>query len=100
MLIITDDIYRALALQLIQAIEQKYYFSGSIEYDTQEMYSTLVTSVIIDKKSIVFPEGSHDVIVDVVPVWWEFKTFQRDGEVHNSFSWREFVEFLPINKID
>ena len=100
MLIITDDLYRSIAEQLVLEIDQKYYFSGSIEYDTSELYSTLIISVIVDKKCIVVPEGAYNVITDIVPVWWEFKTFQRDGEVHNSFSWQEFNEFLPINIIE
>ncbi len=100
MLIITDKIYKDIAEQLLVDIDQKYFFSGSIEYDTEDLYSTLITSLIIDKKTIVLPEGAHDIIIDVTPVWWEFKTYQREGEVYNSFSWQEFKEFLPINLIE
>ena len=100
MLIITDKIYNAIADQLVVDIDQKYFFSGSIEFDTEELYSTFTTSVIIDKKRIVVIEGVYDVFEDIIPVWWEFKTYQREGEVYNTFSWQEFKEFLPINRIE
>ena len=100
MLIITDDIYQFIAKQLVSEIDQKYFFTGSIEYDTDEFYSTLITTVLVDKKRITEPDGFRDIILDITPVWWEFKTYQREGEVYNSFSWQEFNEFLPINKIE
>lgn len=100
MLIITEPIYQNIAKIVVENIGQRYFFSGTVEYDTEELYSTLVTTLLIDKKRITEPDGAREVIVDIIPVWWEFKTFQREGEVSNSFSWQEFKEFLPINKIE
>ncbi|GHU99199.1 hypothetical protein FACS1894159_02840 [Bacteroidia bacterium] len=93
MLSVSPEIYRAVADRLLRAIADKEFFNGSIEYDTEEFYSSLRTTLIIyrDKSSL---HGGGEPISDIVPVWWEFSLSQPQGEVDTDFSWRELKEYL------
>ena len=94
MIILNDDIYRAISEMLIEQINHSTYFSGTIEYDNDEYYSTLITTLMIQYKRIEYSDGVSDKIVNITPVWCEYKTYQESGEVCNSFSWSEFRSCL------
>lgn len=84
--------YRALADLLMKAIDQKDYFNGSVEYDTDEFYSTLTTTMIIYRNPEDAPQGGR--IADIVPIWWQFDIRQQHGAAENDFSWRELKKHL------
>lgn len=63
------------------------FFNGTVEYDTDEFYSSLKCTLIICR-------GDDNKIISVLPVWWEYVMNFEDGEQWNDFSWREFDRFL------
>jgi len=92
MLSIDPPTYRAVAASVMQAIADKDFFNGSVEYDTDEFYSTLRMTLIVyrDREA----PGCGGAIRNIVPVWWEFSLSQSGGEVDTDFSWRELREYL------
>lgn len=97
MLTINDNIYRQLAQLVLEAIGNNDYFNGTIEYDTDEFYSTLYVTLIIYREPLDDPtDMTHNAtrIRDIVPIWWEYKVIQANGPVMNDFSWREFRDYL------
>lgn len=98
MIEISDELYRLLAQRLLEQLSQTTYFNGSIEVDTDEIYTTLRVSVIVYRRAYEEPTGVIEKITDIVPVWWEYITTDAHGEQANDFSWREFMEYLDIRK--
>jgi len=102
MLSIDPKTYRAIAASVAHAIADKKFFNGSVEYDTDEFYSTLRMTLIIYRDSDGRTCASADradracghAIRNIIPVWWEFSLSQPGGEVDTDFSWRELVEYL------
>lgn len=97
MIEIDHNCYKNLAQILIAAIGEHNYFSGTIEYDTEEFHSKLTTTLIIYRETILDPsDPSHSAthITDIVPVWWEFHTHESGIESDNDFCWGEIKEFL------
>lgn len=94
MLEINGLIYEGVASALAEAIEGREYFNGSVEFDTEEVGTTLVATLIIYRRDERYPEGSCREAVDIVPVWWEFRTVQECGEVLNDFSFGELKKYL------
>lgn len=89
MLTINEEIYTNVAECLLSAIGNDFFFNGTIEYDSDELYSTLRCTLIIYRESVEDCAGDFTRIKDIVPVWWEFSTVQQCGTVDNDFSWRE-----------
>lgn len=99
MLVIGSEIYEMVAEKLIEKIATRGYFRGAVEIDTPELYAELKGTFLIHRTPLREPDNmSIDAtrIKEISPVWWEFSTFQCCGEVHNTFSWSEFENHLPI----
>ncbi len=94
MIEISTPAYCTIAARLRQAIGQSDYFNGTIEYETEEFYSTLTLTAIIYRRTEIMPEGPRRPISDIVPIWWEFTTVQECGNVLNCFSFSELKPFL------
>ena len=47
MIEINETIYKQIAALLLAEIGEKDYFNGTIEYDTEEFYSSLTCTLII-----------------------------------------------------
>ena len=54
----------------------------------------LTASVIVCRRRESLPEGDVDAVADLVPVWWEFRTADGEGEVANDFSFSEMKAYL------
>ncbi len=94
MIEITNEIYRAVAGRLKEEIGSAEYFNGTVEYETEELYSALTLTAIVYRRTDRFPEGARRPIADIVPVWWEFSTVQQFGEALNDFSFSELKQYL------
>lgn len=94
MLEINDLIYEGVAGALAEALEGRDYFSGSVEFDTEEVGTTLIATLLVYRRDERYPEGRRREITDIVPVWWEFRTIQECGEVSNDFSFGELKKYL------
>lgn len=96
MIEISDGLYRLLAQRLMEQLSQTTYFNGSIEVDTDELYTTLRATLIVYRRAYEEPTGMIEKITDIVPVWWEYVTTDVHGEQTNDFSWCEFIEHMDI----
>lgn len=91
---INEETYRNVASLLIERVGEADFFNGTVEYDTDEFYSSLHCTLIIRRNSFeseLFPSVSATTIC---PVWWEYHLHQADGEQPNDFSWSEFTPYL------
>lgn len=94
MIEISTEIYQAIARRLKAAVGDTNYFNGTVEYETEEFYSTLTLTSIVCRRNESLPEGDFSRIADLVPVWWEFSTVQECGEVLNDFSFAELKQYI------
>ena len=92
MIEINEKMYEEIASLLLNEIGDADYFNGTVEYDTEEFYSSLICSLIICRD----PESL--AILSILPVWWEYYIALIDGEQLNDFSWMELDRYL-INKL-
>ena len=88
MISIDDQTYQAIAALLRDELSGREFFNGSIEYDTEEFYSTLTCTLILRND----PDTGR--LASATPVWWEYHLHQREGEVLTDFSWSELNRFL------
>lgn len=94
MIEITSEIYRDIAALLTEEIGGADYFNGTVEYETEEFYSTLTLTAIVYRSSGRRPEGETRMVTDIVPVWWEFATVQQSGGSLNDFSFTELKRYI------
>lgn len=80
---ITEDIYRRTAYEVKKLFNETKFFSGSVELDSDEgdYYARLILTAM-DKDG------------NIVPVWWEFHTYQPGGEVLNDFQFDELDKYM------
>ncbi len=89
-LTVTPELYQEILARLTDAIGDRNYFSGSLEFVFEGIACRLRTSVIVSRRTELLPEGTFEVIDDLVPVWWEFHTESDEaGEMLNDFSFGE-----------
>lgn len=94
MVTINEKIYTEMASKLLHAINETNFFSGTIEFDNEELYATLRCTLIVYRETIEDLTGNFSRIKDIVPVWWEMDTVQECGVVANDLEWRELKEYL------
>lgn len=88
MITITKQIYEEIAELLLEKIREKDFFNGTVEYDTDEFYSSLTCTLIICRA----PETG--IILSVLPVWWNYDIALIDGEQQSDFQ-LEHPEPIP-----
>lgn len=76
---IEPHIYEALAQKLLEEIGMRDYITTSLEVEDGDLFFRFTCSAIIYRRTEQWPEGVFEVISDIVPVWWELRSF-RDGE--------------------
>ncbi len=95
---INPNDYAYVAANLAAEIEARNFFSGTIRTEHDGFESELLATLIIYRQKALPEEGPTTLlgpIVDVVPVWWEFHTFDPDGEeVLNDFSFSDIKPLL------
>ena len=88
MITINYRMYEKISDLLLRRIEETHFFNGTIEYDTDEVYSSLVSTLIVSR------DQENGRILSVLPGWWDFSLFQAEGEQTTDFSWNELNRFL------
>ena len=91
---ISTQLYAEVIARLKEKIGAKGYFSGSLSFDHEGVFCRLVVSCFVYRREVRMPEGAHEAIVDLVPVWWEFHTADENGELLNDFSFDELRTLL------
>ena len=79
---ISEDQYREVMERLVEEVHRKDYYSGSISgvfHDDVEWHLELAV--------VVYNDGW--AINDIVPVWWNFNTYNDEDELNNDFQFEE-----------
>ncbi len=92
---ISSALYSEVADRLRGYIDGKGYYSGSFEFDFEGIHCLMRLSGVIYRTHETLFENCTRCIEDIVPVWWEFHTFDEAGdELLNEFSFNELREYL------
>ena len=91
---VSPELYRETAVRLADALDGGGYFSGSVRFAFGGRECRLTASGIGCRRRESLPEGDVDAVADLVPVWWEFRTADGEGEVANDFSFSEMKAYL------
>lgn len=96
---ITPNDYAYVAANVTDRIEHRSFFSGAIRTDHEGFVSELIATLIIYRnRPEEEPNGPTQLlgtICDIVPVWWEFHTYDPEGEeMLNDFSFSDLKPLL------
>ena len=91
---IPSQLYLEVADRLIARFGTSDYFSGTLSLDYEGVMCSLLLSAIIYRRRERCDEGERLLIADVVPVWWEFHTVGKQGEILNDFSFNVLRQYL------
>ena len=91
---ITSQIYEKTAQRFCDLVGRAGYFSGTIEFAHEDTECKMVATIIIYHKIVDMPEGRMEVIDDIVPVWWEFRTTVGGEELINDFDFSVLKEHI------
>lgn len=91
---VSPELYQQAAALLADAIDDGTYFSGTLVFAFDGMDCRLTASVIVYRQRVSQPEGTTDVLADLVPIWWEFHTVGEDGECLNDFDFAALRHML------
>ena len=91
---VSSELYSEVVRSLCEAIGSSNYFSGTVCVSAGDVACRLTASVIVYRRRESLPEGDVELISDLVPVWWEFRTETGQGEVDNDFSFAELRRSL------
>ncbi|MFR9533890.1 MAG: hypothetical protein SNG49_03545 [Rikenellaceae bacterium] len=94
MLNIYPEIYEKLAILLEEKIEGKSFFSDRITFEDSATDYLFTATLMIYYTECRYPEGYENIIVDIVPVWWEFHSTEQDGEKLNDFDFELLKEVI------
>lgn len=92
---ILPELYREVATQIIERTCNRDYYSGTFDFEWEDVECHMVLSAVVYYKEVCYPEGLFDVVSDLSPVWWEFHTYRDGEEILNNFSFNEMREYLP-----
>lgn len=84
---ITEEIYRTFAKELLDELLDRDYYNGSIEVDDGDETYRLTLVAMFYRRDVVAPDGRWSEIYDVVPIWWELRTFvgdDREEEINDA----------------
>ena len=94
MFCVTPEIYGRAAEIIADRLGQTDYLSEDFEFEADGVLCRLLFSAVVYRKRLYVPEGEFDVLSDLVPVWWEFHTFDAEGEMLNDFSFNELRQYF------
>lgn len=94
MFCVTPEIYGRVAEIIVDRLGQTDYLSENFEFEADGVLCRLLFSAVVYRKRLYVPEGEFDVLSDLVPVWWEFHTFDAEGEMLNDFSFKELRQYF------
>ena len=83
---VSSELYEEVKARLVDAIDDRGYFSGHIAFAHEGWECRLVVSCFVYRRERVLPEGIVREVSDLVPVWWEFHTADSEAERLNDFS--------------
>jgi len=93
---IGDDVYRELGQLVNDEICDSDFVDCIVETDRSPAFSgVLRLTAVIHRGEEAAPDYVRHPIVDIGPVWWEFMTFDKDGdECINDFQFSRLKKYL------
>ena len=91
---VSSVIYGKVAEMIIERVGRSDYLSERLEFEVYGVLCCLLFSAIAYRRSLYLPEGEFEELSDLVPVWWEFHTYDSEGEVLNNFSFNELRQYF------
>jgi hypothetical protein len=92
---ISEELYRMAVGLLLDRINEQRYICEVIEFEYKEILCHLHISAVIYQQTSLYPEGEITAISDIIPVWWEFHTYNsEDVEILNTFSFNELRQYI------
>lgn len=92
---VSIELYDHLLGILCSEIGNKDYYSGVIDFSLGDVECSLHLSAVIYHSTDYYTEGGCTYLSDIIPVWWEFHTYNQEGEeLLNNFSFNELRELL------
>lgn len=84
---ITEDQYREVLERIVEEVSRRDYYSGKITGSFTDG-----TDWELRLTAVIYNEGW--AIQDIVPVWWEFHTYDIEDEFINDFQFYEIREII------
>lgn len=92
---ISVKVYLEVAERLSALIGNLHYYSGAFEFESEGVLYRMIISAMIYRHRETLPEGREvDIIDNIIPVWWEFRSTTDEGEVLNDFDFAELKQYL------
>lgn len=92
---ISDLVYLKLADFIVSNLRNKDYLKDSISVVDGDMEFTLSFTVIAYySKSLDEETYGHDILSDIIPVWWNFEAVEGGMEVVTDFSFDELKTYI------
>lgn len=91
---ILPELYREVVVKILDEIGSRDYYSGSFDFESEDVSCRIVLSAVIYRDNVHYPEGEYSLVKDIVPVWWEFHTYLDGNECLNNFSFNELREYI------
>lgn len=95
---ITPHIYAALAEGMLENIGPRNSISTTLHVEDGDTTYLFMCSAVIYRRSEQRPDCDDEVISNVVPIWWELRSFRGEDVILNDFSFDEMKEYL-INRM-
>lgn len=84
---ITEDQYRNVLERIVEEVSRKDYYSGKIAGSFADG-----TDWELRLTAVIYNDGW--AIQDIVPIWWEFSTYDIGGEFDNDFQFYVIRELI------
>ena len=85
----TPSVYLKIAELLLAKIGTRDFFSGSVTLHDGDVECRLICTLVVSReRHIPF------CVVELLPVWWEFRTSTENGELSNDFSFSEMMSYI------
>lgn len=92
---VSDRLIQVLADELLSRIGRNDYYSGSFDFEFEDICCQMVLSAVVYRDYYEDFEGSGYCVSDLSPVWWEFHTYDEEGdEILNDFSFNYLREHI------
>ena len=85
----TPSVYLKIAELLLAKIGTRDFFSGSVTLHDGDVECRLICTLVVSRERHI-----PYCVVELLPVWWEFRTSTENGELINDFSFSEMISYI------
>lgn len=85
----TPSVYLKIAELLLAKIGTRDFFSGSVTLHDGDVECRLICTLVVSRERHI-----PYCVVELLPVWWEFRTSTENGELCNDFSFSEMMSYI------